>query len=380
MDGTKPGTQPYTPVMTTPVVIRASLSSALMLGVLISCSWVGQTISEGGGTALFRAPVYAYASTLEGSESKAPVWAACVAPLDDAIRAPVTEFRSSLSFRGLATAAAIRPHAVLAEYSFEHHQKGPELENLTLALSHLDRLMIPSESVLSFNEVTGPREEARGYQEGLMYSGGKVITGTGGGVCVASTALYNAALVAGLPIVERWMHSGPTSYADPTRDAAVVFGAKDLRIKNSTKSPIWIRAAVTDSRVSIKLLSFTTLPYKVVLKEKGLSFIPSGVTTKDIDWLEPELVSKGAPGCNRILTREIWRDGKLLKSEEICHDIRQPIARVVGIRKPAPETAPPDYAKDIPGFDASGSLKIDPGSLGGDHALEVPDALPALKP
>lgn len=362
----------YITVMTTPTAIRAILGSAFTFCVLAAFPLTGRSLSTQTAERFSSLPPSSVSVQQSVRDRGIPSWAECVTPLTEALVAPVTEFRSSLAFRGLATAAAMRPRVVIAEYTFKHNQKGPELENLTLALSSLDRLMMPAGSVLSFNDVTGPRVTERGYQEGLMYSAGKVVLGTGGGVCVASTALYNAALLAGLPITQRWMHSGPTSYAEPTRDAAVVFGLKDLRIKNNTGSPIWIKTSVTSSEVSVKLLSFAKLPYRVVLKEKGLSFIPGGVTTTDVDWLEPELVSKGAPGCNRILTREIWKDGKLLRTEEICHDIRAPIARVVGIRKPAPQNLSSDFDKGLLGAEAPDSAKISPKDYGAEHALDIP--------
>ncbi len=274
-----------------------------------------------------------------------PIWAQCLVDLPEALRQPGREFRSSLPFRGIATAALSRPSVVLASYEFEHNQDGPELENLTLALNELDRLMLPPGGELSFNSIVGPRLESRGFQPGLMYSQGKVITGVGGGVCVASTALYNAALEAGLPIVERWMHSGPTSYASPTRDAAVVFGAKDMRVKNNTGNPIWILTHVENGRARLSLLSMQPLPYRVALREVGESHIPFALEMQPTEEPEPTVIQKGHAGCNVKLVREFWSGSKLRKSEMICRDIRKPSPRIVGV--PATGEAAPEVT--IPG-------------------------------
>ena len=144
-----------------------------------------------------------------------------------------------------------------------------------------------------------------------MYAQGKGITGVGGGVCVASTALYNAALEAGLPIVERWMHSGPTSYASPTRDAAVVFGAKDMRVKNNTGNPIWILTHVENGRARLSLLSMQPLPYRVALREVGESHIPFALEMPPPEEPEPTVIPKGHAACNVKLVSAFLSDSHL---------------------------------------------------------------------
>lgn len=256
-------------------------------------------------------------------------------------------------------ASSGRPTAVLASFEAPHNQSGAELVNLTLALEALDRIVIPPYAQLSFNDATGPRLAERGYQAGLMFSQGKVVKGLGGGVCVASTALYNAALLGGLPIIERWMHSGLPSYAGPTRDAAVVFGHKDLVIKNSLSEPLWVRTFVEGKNVRISLLTLRPRPYEVRLVESGKSFIASPLKIQPREEFEdqataavpadkdnPEVLSPGAPGCDLKLVRELWQNGKRVKTELIAHDVRAPRPRVLAL---------PD-ASDGPEFNAPDSL------------------------
>jgi len=52
---------------------------------------------------------------------------------------------------------------------------------------------------------------------------GKVVPGIGGGVCQVSSTLYEAALFAGLGIVERQGHSMAVSYLPPGRDATCYY-------------------------------------------------------------------------------------------------------------------------------------------------------------
>lgn len=173
--------------------------------------------------------------------------------------------------------------------------------------------------------------EEKGYMAGLMFSSGRVVRGVGGGVCVASTVLYNAALNAGFPILERWMHSGPTSYAEATRDAAVVYGHKDLRVKNNLDDAVWVRCIVDEEVVRVSLLTLHRPPYAVSLREEGPGYIPSPLTLEETDGEGPEVLAEGSPGCDRTLIREFRQNGKLVRQETICRDIRKPVMRIVGL-------------------------------------------------
>ena len=74
--------------------------------------------------------------------------------------------------------------------------------NIELALSKFDGLVLGAGEVLSFNETTGRRTPDNGYKSAKIITNGNFVEGNGGGVCQASTTLYNAALVAGLDIIE----------------------------------------------------------------------------------------------------------------------------------------------------------------------------------
>lgn len=79
-------------------------------------------------------------------------------------------------------------------------------------------------------------------------------------------------ILAGLQIVERHNHSIDI-YTDETRftplglDATVVFGYKDLRIKNTLSFPIRFEIEVRDSQIRIKLLSTEKIQARKLLFE-----------------------------------------------------------------------------------------------------------------
>lgn len=111
-------------------------------------------------------------------------------------------------------------------------------ENLRLAAEAINGYVIEPGATFSFNEVVGDTTAERGYKEApVLYSSG-LGSSDGGGICQVSTALYIAAVKADLEIVERHPHSVPSDYAPIGLDATIVYGSRDLRIKNNTDFPV----------------------------------------------------------------------------------------------------------------------------------------------
>ncbi|MEG1581855.1 MAG: VanW family protein [Clostridia bacterium] len=123
--------------------------------------------------------------------------------------------------------------------------------NICEALKAFDgKILMPNEE-LSFNKTTGVRNAENGYLPAKIISNGKYIEGYGGGVCQASTTLYNSALLAGLEIVEVHQHSLKVGYIDASFDAMVSIGNSDLRIKNNNSYPLIISSGATNGMASV---------------------------------------------------------------------------------------------------------------------------------
>lgn len=130
-------------------------------------------------------------------------------------------------------------------------------ENLRLAAEAINGYVIEPGATFSFNEVVGPTTADRGYKEApVLYSSG-LGSSDGGGICQVSTALYIAAVKADLEIVERHPHSVPSDYAPIGLDATIVYGSRDLRIKNNTEFPITIYAKAVGQLVGVEVYSRT---------------------------------------------------------------------------------------------------------------------------
>ena len=141
---------------------------------------------------------------------------------------------------------------VIAEFSTETDFRGSaSLHNIRLALNAYNGMVVMPGQRVSFNEVVGPRTQAAGFREGTEYAGDTTTTGWGGGICQASTTLYNALVIADMHIVERNPHSMTVQYVDPSCDAAVSWTNKDLVFQNNTEHPIYIYTSVTDEEATV---------------------------------------------------------------------------------------------------------------------------------
>lgn len=126
--------------------------------------------------------------------------------------------------------------------------------NISLAAAAINNSVVWPQEEFSFNEIVGPRTPERGYMPAPVILQGASNFDYGGGVCQVSSTVYNAALAAGLPIIERHPHSRPVRYVPFNRDATVNFGYLDLRIRNDTNSPIIIKSGVDQGKVWVSIL------------------------------------------------------------------------------------------------------------------------------
>ena len=86
-----------------------------------------------------------------------------------------------------------------------------------------------------------------GFFPAIEYAYGEHVMGIGGGVCQASTTVYQAAVCAGLTILNRKPHSDSVNYTEYGKDATVYWNGRrkiDLVFRNSTEEPVYIVAAV----------------------------------------------------------------------------------------------------------------------------------------
>lgn len=140
--------------------------------------------------------------------------------------------------------------------------------NAILCLKQLDGKVIGPGETFSFNEAVGTWSRDKGYRRAPVSFGGLLVDSWGGGVCQTSSTLYNAALLAGLDVVERHRHHYAPTYISPGRDAAVAFPNIDLKIKNPYNYAVRIEGAVSATGVRVDLIGVGDAPKDVRIEQR----------------------------------------------------------------------------------------------------------------
>lgn len=112
--------------------------------------------------------------------------------------------------------------------------------NIEVSMSYLNGMTLAPGESFDWNNYIGwmTISSEYGYQEAPVFVGTEVAYAAGGGVCVTSTALYQAARDAGMNIIERHDHSKNVSYANPGDEASVSYGEINLVFENTTSQNV----------------------------------------------------------------------------------------------------------------------------------------------
>lgn len=153
--------------------------------------------------------------------------------------------------------------------------------NAARAALDLDGALIAPGALFSFNDRVGARDAAKGYTPApVLGARGDLSDVAGGGICQLATSIYNAALEAGMEVIERHPHSRAVEYVPPGRDATITTWRKDLKLRNPHRFPLLLRLRVAEGRLTAGFWSVANKPFRVLI-------------TSDIIPLEPETVLSG---------------------------------------------------------------------------------------
>jgi len=142
------------------------------------------------------------------------------------------------------------------------HSNDDRKHNIALALSKINGSVIEPDAEFSFNKTVGRRKQERGFRVAKIIMDGVYVNGVGGGVCQASTTLYNAALLADMAITQCKNHSLAPVYVPPSFDAMVNASSSDLKFKNTGDTTVFIRAYGDGTHAAVEFYG-AELPYKI---------------------------------------------------------------------------------------------------------------------
>ena len=114
--------------------------------------------------------------------------------------------------------------------------------NVQLALSAFNGLKVDCGQEISFNQIVNEKIDEEQFKTAKVIVNGEFVDGKGGGICQASTTLYNALILSDIDILEVHSHSLPVHYVPLAFDAMVNQGSADLKFKNNLQKPVYIKA------------------------------------------------------------------------------------------------------------------------------------------
>jgi hypothetical protein len=186
------------------------------------------------------------------------------------------------------------------------------IENIRLTAETLNGASAGPGETISFNTIVGNTAADERYQIAPLVSGYDASTGRGGGTNQVASALYVAALYAGLEIVERHPHTVVPDYTTAGLDAMVSYDdIMDLKIRNNTTSSIRITTEATGQTVTVKIFGEPFI--------KGLSV---GTTTELVGYNVSHNYELGVDELYCIIAsyRVYFTDGARGNVEELSKD------------------------------------------------------------
>lgn len=260
------------------------------------------------------------------------------------IEIPVIEIENQIDIEALKNSVVKR-----SEFSTSYAASSKSRKNnIKKALESFNGLIVQPGETVSFNKITGARTEANGYSNANIIVGGVYVEGVGGGVCQASTTLYNALLLADVEILSVTHHSLPASYVPLSFDAMVSGDYSDLTFKNNLENPIYIKTSYDDSQIKVEIYGQKF--------EDGISLKRRAELVKILPHNGDKIVadSKGEYS-NKILYKgeyyrlkypregyeskgylQYYKDGELIEEKEIRHDFYRSQEGIVmeGVEEP----------------------------------------------
>ena len=211
---------------------------------------------------------------------------------------------------------------------------GGRKSNVKKALDCFNGFVVEPNETVSFNKETGPHTLDNGYKIATIIYNGRYVDGVGGGICQASTTLYNALLLADAEILEVHKHTLPVKYVPLAMDAMVSDYVADLKFKNVSDEPLYIQTVCDSESVRVNIYGKkldkeikTRSETLETIKHTGDKIVPD--TNKEYS---DKVLFKGEQyrltyprnGYEAKAYVEYYVDGKKVEEKEIRHEIYKP--------------------------------------------------------
>ncbi len=153
--------------------------------------------------------------------------------------------------------------------------------NIRIAGSRINRLIIHPGETFSFWLTVGHATKRKGYQEGRVLQGSRLVTGTGGGLCNLANTVHLLILHSPLTVTEFHSHSDALAPDQGERKpfangTSVCYNSVDYRFRNDTDQDFQLCIWCDGDNLCGELRSETELPYTFELLEENHHFHREG--------------------------------------------------------------------------------------------------------
>lgn len=192
-------------------------------------------------------------------------------------------------------------------------------DNVSNAAKFIDGTILMPGEIYSMNQTIKERTRENGYVPGIYINNGKFDEGLGGGVSIITTAVWTAAFFAGLEPIEQRAHSIYIPRYQEGIEATVQWGSLDLKFKNNLDSAILIKSKVDLDGVTITMYGKKKFDQVVAKKSNRYNVKPyKTIYSQAKNCIDQE----GQPGFGVTVTREMFRNGALVASDEFKTNYR----------------------------------------------------------
>ena len=213
----------------------------------------------------------------------------------------------------------------------------PRVYNVRLASERINNQVLYPGETFSAGALIAAHKPNSGYKPAIVLVRGEPVEDIGGGVCQVVTTLYNAVLVAELPVIQRHSHSAPVSYVESGFDATVAGDYYDLKFKNDSGRPILVVSQMKNGELIITIHGYETRPpgRSINFFTNRVKVTPPEPYREVVDTSVPlgerHVLLESQLGLHVELLKQVYMDGKEVEVVKINTSIYKPLQGVIAI-------------------------------------------------
>ena len=205
------------------------------------------------------------------------------------------------------------------------------VNNIEVAANATNNTLLGFDEEFSFNDATHDKDTIAKFKKAPVIINGKLEEGLGGGICQVSSTIYNAALYAGLEIINVNNHTIPSGYIPKGRDATVTMGLIDLKFRNKFQTPILISNKIYDNKIVSTIYGSKEYKKDIEVITEIKSTLPNKVKMTNDDKLykgEKSIEQRGQVGY-KVYTFRVYKEKDGLTKEFIHESYYPPIDKII---------------------------------------------------